>query len=186
MTDEIKRYTRRSFLKTGAFAGVSVAALGALSACGAESAADEADENSQKASTESTPEVSPEVEATGDTIYIIDILHCHPGDGEALFNHYMETYVPGAESRGMTLIHSNVNPPIWLTDDVASNTLEFTWSIPGMMGWAGMVGSSRFDPELASALIEFWYAIDDRVISRTRTLSAPDTDIESLTTLANL
>ena len=86
----------------------------------------------------------------------------------------------------MTLVNASVNPPIWLTDEVSNNTLEFVWSVPGMMGWAAMVGVSRYDPEVGPALIDFWRDVDDRVLSRTRTLSAPESDVESLTTLAAL
>lgn len=184
----IEDISRRDFLRAGAVAGASVAALGALSGCAAEASAPEPETAS---GSEPTPDSEPmpdtgEAEVAADTIYIVDVLHAKPGDGKALFDHYMDKYVPGAEARGMTLVHSNVNPPIWLEDDTANNTLEFVWSVPGMMGWAGMVGVSRYDPEVGPALIDFWYDIDDRVESRTRTLSAPDTDVESLTTLARL
>ena len=55
-----------------------------------------------------------------------------------------------------------------------------------MMGWAGMVGVSRYSADIAPKLIKFWRAMDERLVGRTRTFSAPDTDVESLTTLARL
>lgn len=121
-------------------------------------------------------------ESAGDTIYIIDRIECKPGDGKAMYEHYLENYVPGAKERGMTLVLDSVNPPIWLTDEDSHNTLEFVWSVAGMMGWAAMVGVARMDPEVAPKIIDFWRGVDDRVIARTRTLSAPEADVESLTT----
>lgn len=188
MSIDAGRFTRRDFLKVGAAAGASVMALGALSGCASEqktaetapsAGQDEAAKDQQAADASA-------VQTQGDTIYIVDVLHCKPADGEALYRHYRENYVPGAEARGMTLVNESVNPPIWLTDDVSSNTLEFVWSVPGMMGWAAMVGVSRYDPEVGPALIDFWRGVDDRVLSRTRTLSAPESNVESLTTMAAL
>lgn len=183
-------FSRRDFLRMGAMAGASVATLGALSALTPEVAlaSDEAKEAEAEAkNTDAKAEAEPTAEEpTTDTIYIVDQICCKPGDGKAMYEHYMENYVPGAKERGMTLVSTSVNPPIWLTDDDSNNTLEFVWSVPGMMGWATMVGMSRYAPGIAEELIKFWYDVDDRVVSRTRTLSAPDTDVESLTTLARL
>lgn len=177
--------SRREFLKVGAVVGVSAVAAGTLSACAQEQKAEEPAAPAEEPAEEKQAEAPAET-ASGDTIYIVDVLHAKPGDGKALFDHYMSEYAPGAQQRGMTLVHTNVNPPIWLNDADANNTLEFVWSVPGMMGWATMVGSSRYNPEVAPGLIEFWRAVDDRVLSRTRTLSAPDTDVESLTKLEKL
>lgn len=175
--------SRRDFLKTGAAAGLTFAAMGVLGGCTAEQEPALEDESQDAGATNVDPPVK---EQPKDTIFIVDAIRCKPGDGKALYDHYMEQYVPKAQQRGMTLVGTNVNPPIWLNDSDSYNTLEFVWSVPGMMGWAAMVGVSRYDPEIAPALIEFWRAIDDRVESRTRTLSAADADVESLTTLANL
>lgn len=176
--------SRRDFIKAGAVAGLSVAAMGTLAGCASAS-----EEEPAPAEPETTPEPAESAEQTQpetDTIYIVDVIHCKPATGKEIYDHYMANYVPDAKNRGMTLVAANVNPPIWLTDDVSNNTLEFVWSVPGMMGWAAMVGVSRYDPEMSQKLIEFWYDMDDRVLSRTRTLSGPDYDVESLTTLARL
>ena len=184
-------FSRRDFLRMGAMAGASVAALGTLStlspetALAAEEVKDDAEDKAKEAEPASEDEAAAE-EPTTDTIYIVDRICCKPGDGKAMYEHYMKNYVPGAKERGMTLVNSSVNPPIWLTDDDSNNTLEFVWSVPGMMGWAAMVGVSRYTPGVAEEIIKFWYDVDDRVVSRTRTLSAPDADVESLTTLARL
>lgn len=183
-------FSRRDFLRMGALAGAGVAALGTLNALTSEAALAAEEEKEAEAETkdaEAEAAAKPAVEEpTTDTIYIVDQICCKPGDGKAMYEHYMENYVPGAKERGMTLVSTSVNPPIWLTDDDSNNTLEFVWSVPGMMGWATMVGISRYAPGIAEELIKFWYDVDDRVVSRTRTLSAPDTDVESLTTLARL
>lgn len=190
MVEQAENYSRRDFLKVGAAAGATLVAAGALTGCasGQETAAGAQE---KPAATEGQDAPAPaenaeNAETQGDVIYVVDVLHCKPGDGEALYRHYRKNYVPGAEARGMTLVNASVNPPIWLTDDASSNTLEFVWSVPGMMGWAAMVGVSRYDPEVGPALIDFWRDVDDRVLSRTRTLSAPESDVESLTTLAAL
>lgn len=181
MSRNTENVSRRSFVKLGA-AGASAVALGAMSAGAA--LADEGAEASDTQDAAGTPDAQA---STTDTIYIVDVIHCKPGDGKDMYDHYMGDYVPGAQERGMTLVNASVNPPIWLTDEVSNNTLEFVWSVPGMMGWATMVGMSRNgDPAVRDSIIEFWRGVDDRVLSRTRTLSVPDTDVESLTTLARL
>jgi hypothetical protein len=180
--DKTKALSRRDFIITGTVAGLGAASLGILSAC--DNPTETVDESEPIETT--TGSQATAAESTTDTIYIIDELHCKPGDGEALYKHYMENYVPDAEARGMTLASTHVCPPIWLSDDISSNKLTFTWSVAGMMGWAGMVGISRYDPEVAPKLIAFWQDIDKRVLSRARTLSGPETDVESLTTLARL
>ena len=79
-----------------------------------------------------------------------------------------------------------MNPPIWLTDDYANNTLTFVWTVKGMMGWAMMVGAARYTPGIAENIIAFWRDMDEKLESRERTLSGPEADVESLTTLARL
>lgn len=168
MSDVVTNCSRRGFLRAGAVAAV-VGAASALPAWAETEAAQNA------------------AAYAPNKIYITDTIHCKPGDGQALFEHYMEAYVPDALQRGMTLEMANVNPPLWLVDDVASNTLEFTWSVDGMFGWAGMVGAARNgDPAVRDAIIEFWRGVDERCASRTRTLSAADADVEAFSTLANL
>ena len=181
MRRNIENISRRSFVRLGA-TGASAVALGAMSAGAA--LADEEAEASAAQDAGNAPDA--QTPAT-DTIYIVDVIHCRPGDGKDMYDHYMGDYAPGAQERGMTLVNASVNPPIWLTDEVSNNTLEFVWSVPGMMGWATMVGMSRNgDPAVRDSIIEFWRGVDDRVLSRTRTLSAPDADVESLTMLARL
>lgn len=188
MNDTTRTCSRRTFVKAAGI-GASAAALGTLALAADVAHADEAASSASDAATSTEPAAAPEAGSeayAGDTIYIVDVIHCKPGDGQAMYEHYMNDYVPGALERGMTLVHDNVNPPIWLTDDVATNTLEFVWSVPGMMGWATMVGASRSLEGVGPELIEFWRGVDERVESRTRTLSAPGSQVESLTTLAHL
>ena len=187
VVEQAESYSRRDFLKVGAAAGATLVATGTLAGCASgQEAAAGAQEKPAATEGQDAPAAVENAETQGDVIYVVDVLHCKPGDGEALYRHYQKNYVPGAEARGMTLVNASVNPPIWLTDDASSNTLEFVWSVPGMMGWAAMVGVSRYDPEIGPALIDFWRDVDDRVLSRTRTRSAPESDVGSLTTLAAL
>jgi hypothetical protein len=180
--EETKVLSRRNFILTGTIAGLGAASLGVLGAC-----ANQTETADEPKAVEGDANTNPVVaESTTDTLFVVDELHCKPGDAEAVYKQYMESYAPGAEARGMTLVSATVCPPIWLTDEVSSNELTFTWSIAGMMGWAGMVTVARYDPEVAPALISFWQDIDKRVVSRTRTLSGPESDVESLTTLAKL
>lgn len=158
--------SRRDFMKLTGAAGVSLAALGSSVAL-ADAPADGAS-------------------AGGDTIYIVDRLHCKPATGKEIFDLYTERYIPGALERGMTLVTQTVQPPIWLEDEVSNNTLTFVWSLQGMMGWAAMVGVSRYDPQVSQELIAFWRDMDERLESRERTFSSPEADVMSLTTLERL
>ena len=159
-------YSRRDFMRLTGAAGLSLAALSAPAALADEPADD--------------------APAGGDTIYIVDRLHCKPATGKEIFDLYTERYVPGALERGMTLVTQTVQPPIWLEDEVSNNTLTFVWSVPGMMGWAAMVGVSRYDPQVSQELIAFWRDMDERLESRERTFSAPEADVLPLTTLERL
>ena len=172
MSKATENVSRRNFVKLGV-AGASTATLGAMTAGVA--LADE------------TAEAEDAAEANAYPIYIVDVIHCKPGDGKAMFDHYMENYAPGAQERGMTLVNSSVNPPAWLDDEVAGNTLEFVWSVPGFMGWAMMVGVARNgDPAVRDEIVGFWRGVDDRVVSRTRTLSAPSACVPEPGTAATL
>lgn len=153
--------SRRDFMKLTGAAGVSLAAL-------------------------SAPAALADEPAGGDTIYIVDRLYCKPATGKEIFDLYSERYIPGALERGMTLVAQTVQPPIWLEDEVSNNTLTFVWSVPGMMGWAAMVGVSRYDPQVSQELIAFWRDMDERLESRERTFSSPEDDVMSLTTLERL
>lgn len=183
--------TRRNLV--GA-AGV-VGALAVFGSCGALARAKEsaqADSVGSAGAEASSAEGASESAATGDaayagdTIYIHDVLHCKPGTGKEIYDRYVAEYVPGALERGMTLTHVYVNPPIWLSDDYANNTIEFVWSVAGMMGWAQMVGVSRYSTDVAPALIEFWQGMDKELESRQRFLSGPDGDVDSLTNWSRL
>jgi hypothetical protein len=71
-----------------------------------------------------------------DPVFLIDDLTAQPGRGEALLDAYLREYVPGAEARGMTLLHRLVEPAFWLRD--RSNRLLFIWTVPTPSDvWAG-------------------------------------------------
>lgn len=60
------------------------------------------------------------------TIFLVDELVAQPGQGEALLQAYRARYVPGAQARGLTLVHQLVSPLLWLSEQ--SNTLLFLLS----------------------------------------------------------
>lgn len=82
------------------------------------------------------------------TVFVIDDLTARPGQGEALRRAYLEHYAPGAQRRGMQLVHELVSPPCWLPD--GSNRLLFVWTVPGPAGVWAMKHAGRHDPDVAA------------------------------------
>lgn len=82
------------------------------------------------------------------TVYVVDDVTTRPGAGEAFLEAYMSQYVPGAQARGLVLLHRLVSPPLWLGEQ--SNRLVFVWRAAGAAGvWAAKF-TGRGDPELAA------------------------------------
>jgi hypothetical protein len=81
-------------------------------------------------------------------VFVIDDLTSKPGCGEALLTAYLERYVPGARTRGMTLVQQLVSPPYWRAD--AANRLLFVWRVEGAAGAWRMKHMGRQDPTLAA------------------------------------
>lgn len=82
------------------------------------------------------------------TIYVVDDVTARPGAGETFLDAYMSRYVPGAQARGLTLLHRLVSPPVWLREQ--SNRLLFVWAAAGAEGvWAAKF-AGRSDPRLAA------------------------------------
>ena len=110
----------------------------------------------------------------GQTVYVIDDLLAAPANGRELLAAYREHYVPGGESRGMTLEKIIVSPPLWLEE--ASNRLTVLWTVAGPGGWWRQAAQSRYDP----AVGDFWASIQDLIVSRTRHFGAADADVAEL------
>ena len=95
-------------------------------------------------------------------IFIIDELVSRPGGGEALLETYRLLYFGLARKSGMTLLHSLVEPCMWVKD--GPNKLVFIWTVPDAMGvWMQKIGT-RSDPHIG----DIWREIDSMAASRTR------------------
>lgn len=104
-------------------------------------------------------------------IYVVDRVVTKPGDGEAFYRDYMETYAPVAEAYGATLASVLVAPPIWLPMD--SNTITFTWKVAGVGGSWG-IAAPRAD------LYDWWKAVHERVVEQDRSYYADPADMEEI------
>lgn len=108
-------------------------------------------------------------------VYVIDDLVAQPGQGEALRRAYLEHYVPGAQRRGMQLVHELVSPPYWLPD--GSNRLFFVWTVPGPGGAWAMKHAGRQDP----AVVAWWTESAPKLLaSRSRSICAHPGDLPGL------
>ena len=154
---QMHEVSRRDFLRTGAVATSSVAVAGAL---GAQVA------GATEAKTEGAP-AQP-------TIYIIDRIVCKPGMGREVYDMYLERFESFAAERGLTLEHAVIAPPVWLIDDVSSNTLEFMWYAAGYPAFAGAL---TYGNDEAAA---WWADLETRTVSRDRSYFTTDADLEVL------
>jgi hypothetical protein len=107
-------------------------------------------------------------------VYIIDEFVAAPGKGQALLAAYKESYVPGAEARGMTLERIIVSPPVWL--DEASNRITISWTVQGAGGWWGQAVQSRYDPSVGA----FWPSIESLIVSRNRHFGAAEEEVAEI------
>lgn len=73
-----------------------------------------------------------------------------------------ETYLPGAQARGMTQVRSWVSPPVAVVG--APNTLWVLWEVVDIGGWWNMRSRAGADP----ALVSYWAEVDRLCTSRDR------------------
>src|SRR5262249_46742160 len=108
-------------------------------------------------------------------IFVIDDVTAKPGRGEAFLSAYLEQYAPGAERRGMTLVHRLVSPTYWLPD--GSNRLLCVWSVAGPAGVWAMKHAGRQDPA-----VEAWWSEAARhwIASRSRSICADAGELAAL------
>lgn len=109
------------------------------------------------------------------TLYIVDDVTAKPGAGAAFLEAYLQRYVPGAQARGLSLLHRLVSPPVWLPDQ--SNRLLFIWTAEGAAGvWASKF-AGRSDPALAA-----WWETEAAALieSRTRAVYSDPDDVAAL------
>lgn len=115
------RIDRRSFCLTAAAGAAAIGAAG-LPGFPAQALADEA--------------VADGGEKPVTDLYVVDRYVTKPGDGEAMYQRYLEYYAPLAEAAGAELVSARVAPPVWLPMD--SNVLTFTWKVADILGGWGM------------------------------------------------
>lgn len=115
---------------------------------------------------------------TAKPVWIVDAITVRPGQGPAFLKAYMEQYVPGAVSRGMTLAHRMVEPAMWLVDE--PNRLLFVWTVPD----AGTVWTSKHVARMDPAVSAWWAEEAPAfILSRRRSIMA---DADALGGLANV
>ena len=107
-------------------------------------------------------------------IYIVDRIKARPGCGREVYDRYLARFEPLAEERGMELDRAVIAPPIWLTDDVSSNTLEFVWRVEGYPAFAGAI--SYGDQEA----VAWWDEIEEMAVGRDRSYFSTADDLEVL------
>jgi hypothetical protein len=113
--------------------------------------------------------------AAKDKVYILDQITPKPGRAKDVAKLYMDTYAPGAKSRGMTLEFSLIAPPMYLENQ--SNVLYFLWSVEGVGGWWASQMQSRVD----DAIGDWWRDLELLIESRRRDFPADLADVARLT-----
>ena len=107
--------------------------------------------------------MSTDVAAT--PVSILDELEIRPGQLAAFLESVERDYRPGAEARGMRLVHRWVTPPVEQPGLV--NRVLLVWEVDGVEGFWRM-RSQNAAPEVAA----FWQATEAFVAQRTRRYAA--------------
>ncbi len=96
-----------------------------------------------------------------DPITIIDDLELRPGMLEPFLEAMNADYRPGAEQRGLRLVHTWVTPPAEL--DGGGTRVLLVWQVDGVPGFWRMRSQSG-SPEVA----RWWQACERFTVSRSR------------------
>ena len=96
-----------------------------------------------------------------DPVFILDELELRPGMLEPFRAALEAQYLPGAEKRGMRLVHTLVTPPVEL--ETGSTVVVLVWQVDGVPGF-WKLRSQNGGPEIA----EWWQRCDEFVVSRSR------------------
>jgi len=115
-------------------------------------------------------------ETEGPLIYFMDQITPRPGQGELFYHHYMETYVPAAQARGLTLQHAWVNPPMWL-EGQQSNTLHIVWSVKGVAGFWGVMARPE---SLDGSTGAWWREAQPMIATRSRSVMSDAANVAEL------
>ena len=94
-------------------------------------------------------------------VYVLDELRLRPGQTEAFLDAFEGEYRPGAEARGMELLHTWVTPPEGPPDQGESVLL--VWRLDGVAGFWRM-RSQNAAPEV----LDWWRRCEEFVVERSR------------------
>ena len=106
--------------------------------------------------------------------FVVDRVVTAPGCGREFVEKYTTAYVPGGRSRGMTLEHILVSPPIWQGE--TSNVVTIVWSLDDVAGWWNMTRLGRPDATLA----QWWDSVHELIVERSRSMAGEVADVEEL------
>ncbi len=98
---------------------------------------------------------------SGDSVYILDELELRPGMLASFRKEFEAQYAPGAQQRGMRLLHTWVTPPVEL--ETGGTKVVLVWQLDGVPGFWTM-RSQNSAPETAA----WWQNCERFVVSRTR------------------
>lgn len=100
-----------------------------------------------------------------DPVYVLDELELRPGALAAFREALGARYQPGAERRGMTLLHTWVTPPVELAN--GGTRVVLVWQLDGVAGfWAMRSGTRDLDVE------QWWRECEAFVVWRSRRFAA--------------
>jgi hypothetical protein len=100
-------------------------------------------------------------EPSSGAITLLDELDLRPGMLEEFLHAFDAQYRPGAEARGLRLLHTWVTPPVELAG--ITTRVVLVWQIDGLEGFWAM-RSQNSSPE-----VEAWWRDCERfIVSRTR------------------
>jgi len=108
-------------------------------------------------------------------IWIVDEVETKPGMGKAFLDAYMADYAPGNAARGLTLVHTMIEPAMWLDD--APNRLLLIWQADH----AGAVWGAKHQARGDAAVGRWWNEqAPPFILSRRRGTYAPADALEAL------
>lgn len=115
----------------------------------------------------------------GDPITIIDELELRPGMLQPFLEAMHADYRPGAEERGLTLLHTWVTPPVELEE--GGTHVLLVWQVDGVPGFWRMRSRSA-SPEVA----EWWKRCERFAVSRSRRFAVEAEALPRLAAAARL
>lgn len=109
-----------------------------------------------------SPADSADTPGTDARVFVVDAIDVRPGQVGTVRAAYLASYAPGACTRGMTLVHDWISPPLLIEE--RGQRLTFVWSVDGTPGWWQMRLTASFDPEVKA----FWDSLLPLIEGRER------------------